>query len=213
MFDMDALKARAAARLNAANVANVAKRLIQEPPISQLATLASSEANRAGSFRPIKAINRCCNARGDAEGTDKTDTRGGLSVLAVAPKGVCAKASAETAAPLPAANAPSMAPGAAVSDAWCWPQSGAMNGAEIDATVIRLQLFARHGIGEAQADELADLLVLRDRQLDDRRLCLECRSYRPGRCGNHRAARLHSPEVGRDLAALLQRCPGFQTAR
>ena len=113
----------------------------------------------------------------------------------------------------PAIAVPAVEPGAAVSDAWCWPQSGAMNGAEIDATVIRLQLFARHGIGEAQADELADLLVLRDRQLDDRRLCLECRSYRPGRCGNHRAARLHSPEVGRDLAALLQRCPGFQTAR
>lgn len=40
-----------------------------------------------------------------------------------------------------------------------------MNGAEIDTFTKRVHLFARHGIGEAQADELADLLVLRDRQL------------------------------------------------
>ena len=102
--------------------------------------------------------------------------------------------------------------GAAVSDAWCWPQSDAMNGAEIDAFTKRVHLFARHGNGEAQADELGDLLVLRDRQLDDRRMCLECRSYRPGRCGNHRVARLNSPELGRDLAELLQRCRGFSEA-
>lgn len=64
---------------------------------------------------------------------------------------------------------PSGATGAAVSDAWCWPQSG-----------------------------------------DERVRCTDCAHYRPGRCGNYRAARLHSPEVGRDLAALLQRCLGFR---
>lgn len=56
---------RAAARLIATSVANPAKRLIQGPPISQLAALASSDATRAGNFRMASAINRCCNARGD----------------------------------------------------------------------------------------------------------------------------------------------------
>lgn len=53
-------------------------------------------------------------------------------------------------------------------------------------------------------------LTLRDRSGDERVSCTECAHYRPGRCSNHRAARPHSPEVGSDLAELLQRCPGFQ---
>lgn len=47
--------------------------------------------------------------------------------------------------------------------------------------------------------------------LDDRRVCGECRHYRAGRCGNDAAAR-----VGADLgpiALMLQRCPGFARAR
>lgn len=60
------------------------------------------------------------------------------------------------------------------------------------------------------AEAMAERLTLRDRSGDDTVNCPDCRHFRPGRCGNHRDALLHSPEVGRDLAALHQRCPGFK---
>ena len=94
-------------------------------------------------------------------------------------------------------------------DRWRWPASDAMNGAELQTFTGRVLLFTRRSIGEAQAEALADRLLIRDRQHDDRRLCLECTSYRPGRCGNPRAAGLNGHAVGADLATLLQRCPGF----
>jgi hypothetical protein len=55
--------------------------------------------------------------------------------------------------------------------------------------------------------------VIRDREGDDRRLCLECSHLQgSGRCGNHVRA-----GVGRDLplelVLMLQRCPGLQGAR
>ena len=65
------------------------------------------------------------------------------------------------------------------------------------------------GWPEAEAEKLADRLVQRDRDTDDRVSCTDCQHYRPGRCGNHRRAGLHAPDVGRDLASLLQRCPGW----
>jgi len=56
-------------------------------------------------------------------------------------------------------------------------------------------------------------LVNRDRSADERVSCTDCKHYRPGRCGNHHHAHLNVAEVGRDLASLLQRCPGFQPLR
>ena len=67
----------------------------------------------------------------------------------------------------------------------------------------------RWGWSEAEAEKLAERLVQRDREHDERVSCTDCQHYRPGRCGNFRRAGLHAPDVGRDLAALLQRCPGF----
>lgn len=61
-----------------------------------------------------------------------------------------------------------------------------------------------------EAEAMAERLTQGDRAGDERVSCLDCKHYRPGRCGNHRAARLTSPEVGRDLAALPQHCHGFQ---
>ena len=118
-------------------------------------------------------------------------------------------------APAPAINRPvdraDGDTGAAVSDSWCWPHSDAMNGAEIDTFTKRLQLFARHGIGEAQTEKLADLLVIRDRQIDDRRLCLECSQLGDrGRCLAAAAGRV--PGADRRLKPIpdvLQRCPAF----
>lgn len=65
------------------------------------------------------------------------------------------------------------------------------------------------GMDDAEAERLAERLTLRDRSGDDRRLCAECRHHQPGRCLNSRAAGLNSPELSSDLAALWQRCRGF----
>lgn len=75
--------------------------------------------------------------------------------------------------------------------------------------VARVALFMRRGLEASDADDLAERLHLRDATGDDRRLCLECRHYRPGKCVNHRRAGLASADVGHDLVALAQRCPGF----
>ena len=66
------------------------------------------------------------------------------------------------------------------------------------------------GWTEADAEKQAERLVKRDREQDDRVSCTDCRHYRPGRCGNCKAAGLGSADVGRDFAAMLQRCPGFE---
>lgn len=101
-------------------------------------------------------------------------------------------------------------PGA--SDAWCWPHAEAMNGAELQTFAARERLFIRRGADEAVAENLADRLVIRDRQRDHRRTCLECQHYRHGRCGNRQRAGLQSAEIGRDLGSLLQHCHGFAPA-
>ena len=81
--------------------------------------------------------------------------------------------------------------------------------ATIARFVARVVLFLRRGFDATDADDLAERLHLGDVQGDDRVLCAECRHYRRGQCGNHRAAGLHGAEVSRDLAATPQRCPGF----
>lgn len=68
----------------------------------------------------------------------------------------------------------------------------------------------RWGWPQDEAQAMAQRLARRDLAGDDLASCTECASYRPGRCGNHRRAGLFGPEVGRDLAAMLQRCPGFK---
>ena len=85
-----------------------------------------------------------------------------------------------------------------------------------DADIARFEnrraRLLRWGWGEAEAERLADRLVRRDREGDDRVSCTECRHYRRGRCANHRQAGIGGPEVGHDLAAMLQRCEGFEPA-
>ena len=102
---------------------------------------------------------------------------------------------------------------AADLDRCCWPHSDAMNGAELERFAKRVQQATRRGISTEAAEAMADRLVIRDREQDDRCACLECATLRPGRCGNYRHAGLQGPDVGRDLAAMLQRCPGFQPSR
>ena len=79
--------------------------------------------------------------------------------------------------------------------------------------VARRTRLMRWGWAEADAERLAERLVMRDRDGDPRVSCTECHHHRPGSCGNHRAAGLQSPELGRDLAGTLQSCPGFELTR
>ena len=110
----------------------------------------------------------------------------------------------------PAANDAALDP-----DRYCWPHSSAWNTSEIALFNRRAALFVRRGADEAQAEKLADRLVTRDREDDDRRLCLECRHLQgatPWRCGNWFmagvAVRSGDAGLARDMVMLLQRCPG-----
>lgn len=98
-------------------------------------------------------------------------------------------------------------------DQHCWPHTEAMNTAEIDTFTERLHLFTRHGLDYTEAETLADGLVTRDRDQDDRRLCLECRHLRRGAglwgCNQWKRAGLAAAGVPADLVKLLQRCEGF----
>ena len=85
--------------------------------------------------------------------------------------------------------------------------------ADIARFLDRRARLLRWGWAELEAEKLADRLVRRDREADERVSCTDCQHYRPGRCSNHKRAGLCAPDLGRDLAAMLQRCPGFQPAR
>ena len=91
--------------------------------------------------------------------------------------------------------------------------AGGWDDAETARFVARVALFMRRGINATDADDLAERLTLRDRDADERVICVECSHYRPGRCGNHRSALMTTADIGRDLAVMLQRCPGFEAAR
>jgi hypothetical protein len=102
-------------------------------------------------------------------------------------------------------------------DRWAWPHSQAMTGREIDTFTARLHHFTRRGLLESDAEMLADKLVTRDRDADDRRLCLEC-LHLAGRAGVwgcrnwQRAGVATKPQHAQLSAALvnqLQRCDGF----
>ena len=102
-------------------------------------------------------------------------------------------------------------------DADCWPHSTAMTGAEIDTFTARLARFMDKGLDLDAGERLADKLVIRDREQDDRRQCLEClHLHRGWRCGNWQragvAVRAGHAHLSTDFVSLLQRCDGFADA-
>ena len=116
-------------------------------------------------------------------------------------------------APNPAANDPEPDP-----DRWCWPHSTAMNGREINTFKARLSSFIGRGLDVAHAETLADKLVIRDREQDDRHACPECLHLggygaASWRCGNWAAAgvaiRARDAQLPDALVNLMQRCDGF----
>jgi len=76
---------------------------------------------------------------------------------------------------------------------WCRPNSTPMTGTEIDLFAARLARFTDKGVIHGDAELMADRLVQRDRESDDRRLCLECAhlggyGVTSWRCGNWQRA-------------------------
>lgn len=102
-------------------------------------------------------------------------------------------------------------------DRWAWPASTAMTGAEIDTFTARLARFTDRGLDIDAGERLADKLVVRDRERDDRRHCLECLHLHGGRrCGNWQragvAVRARDAQLPTDFVNQLQRCSGFADA-
>jgi hypothetical protein len=87
-----------------------------------------------------------------------------------------------------------------------------MNSAEIETFAARLCLFAKRGIPVDWADALADKMMKRDREGDDRRSCLECQRLAGRTCAAWRQAGIGSAQLPADFAARLQRCPAFTPA-
>jgi hypothetical protein len=93
-----------------------------------------------------------------------------------------------------------------------------MTGREIDNFTAWLARFTDKGMAQDMAESLADKMVIRDRDKDDRRTCLEC-SQLAGYAGSWRcrdwqragiAIRSRDAGLPVDLAQLLQRCNGFR---
>ena len=125
-----------------------------------------------------------------------------------------------TVATVAVAKAPDSAANDAAPDAdrWCWPHSMAMTGSEIDTFTARLSRFKGKGLSNDGGEALADKLVIRDRESDYRRFCLECRhltGYGAGswRCSNWQRAgvaiRARDNQLPAELVLLLQHCDGF----
>ena len=136
---------------------------------------------------------------------EPTETTKRVSVVFVGPY---MAPMAKTGADSPAANDPTPDP-----DGWAWPHSQAMTSREIDTFTARLHHFTGRGLAEPDAERLADKLVTRDRESDDRRLCVECAHLRQAggwRCGQWKQAGIGSAAVSADLVQLLQRCDGFK---
>ncbi|CAM8665731.1 hypothetical protein MCEMSEM18_01419 [Comamonadaceae bacterium] len=99
-----------------------------------------------------------------------------------------------------------------------WPYSVEMSGAESDSFAARTRHFTAKGFTVVESVSLADQLLARDRDLDGRRYCLECRhlsGFGPSNwhCGNsvfaERATQQQKTALSSDLALQLQHCAGF----
>ena len=101
-------------------------------------------------------------------------------------------------------------------DRWCWPASVAMSRVEIEIFTARLSRFTNKGMTIAEGEVLADKLVIRDREQDDRHSCFECTHLAGAggwRCGNWQRAgvaiRARDVQLPSGLVYQLHRCDGF----
>lgn len=98
---------------------------------------------------------------------------------------------------------------AADPDRDCWPSGPAMNTGEIEHFAARMELFRRRSLSADLAESIADKLLRRDREGDDRRLCLECVNLSGRRCTAWQQAGIGDPDVS-SLRTKLQRCDAFR---
>jgi hypothetical protein len=94
------------------------------------------------------------------------------------------------------------------------PNTTDMKAEEVDRFTARLARFIGKGVTQADAESLGHKLVIRDREQDDRVLCLECSHLqRNGRCGNWTRAgvAIHTKDaqLATDFLQLLHRCDGY----
>ena len=79
--------------------------------------------------------------------------------------------------------------------------------------IERLALLTNRYLNIDDAQELVDRLALRDKQRDDRRVCLECAhmsgSPQARRCSQWRKTGMQGPPVPGELVGLLQRCQAY----
>ena len=85
----------------------------------------------------------------------------------------------------------------------CWDDT------EIETFMVRSTRFS--AMGRVDAEHLAERLTLRDRQADDRRLCVECRELEAsGRCAAARRGALANTDRRLEPTQnILMRCPAF----
>ena len=91
--------------------------------------------------------------------------------------------------------------------------AGGWDDAEIEVFLVREARFTRLG-RTVDAEHLAERLTLRDREQDDRRLCLECAALATNRrCELAAQGRLAGADRRLEpVPTILQRCPGFTLA-
>lgn len=91
--------------------------------------------------------------------------------------------------------------------------AGGWDDAEIEVFTVREARFMRLGRVD-DAEHLAERLTLRDREQDDRWLCLECTSLANNRrCELAAQGRLAGADRRLEpVPSILQRCPGFTLA-
>lgn len=84
-----------------------------------------------------------------------------------------------------------------------------MTEAEVETFMSRVDLFMRRGLTDKEAEELADRLLIRDREGCDLRGCPECAHGSAGRCAARRAAASRDAPVAYSKD-VLSRCPRFK---
>lgn len=85
---------------------------------------------------------------------------------------------------------------------------------EINRFLARQGMFNRRGLSPADSEQLAEKCLLRDRDMDDRRMCIECKNLQRGG-GCFAAAQGWVAGAPRNLVpvkTILMRCERFEWA-
>ncbi len=198
-----------------ANPANVAKDASHKAPtLARIAALALANAQNPPANDPVPTP-----IKGQALSPARIASDDVIDIGTIRPPGLSPALLAASLALDAQIHAAELAPGN--PDADCWPHSSAMNGGEIDMFMARLSRFTSKGVNQSDAESLADKLVIRDRDSDDRTLCLECThlggyGQASWRCANWQMASVaiksRDNQLPADLVLQLQRCAGMNDA-